>query len=217
MTSPYILREACAPHVAAELERVRIDSAGDVDARGLFCFIGAEPRTRWLGDLVARDDRGYVLTGPDVRDESEWLLERDRYLLETSVPGIFACGDVRSGPVKRVASAVDRAGLRCFFTPRVAVHYYPRASLRGLFFQMMRYGRGRVRLLRNPKHPQTEPSLDIREFVNNDRFEGFTRRGIRLSDRAQMDLLRDILLEHRLVGVDARLALGLAGLGRLRR
>jgi hypothetical protein len=56
-------------------------------------------------------------------------------------------------------------------------------------------GKYRVRLLRNPKHPQTEPSLDIREFVNNDRFEGFTRRGIRLSDRAQMDLLRDILKE----------------------
>lgn len=73
-------------------------------------LIGAEPRTRWLGDLVARDDRGYVLTGHDLLDGGKpppgWPLERPPMLLETSVPGVFAAGDVRHRSVKRVASAV---------------------------------------------------------------------------------------------------------------
>ena len=56
-----------------------------------------------------------MLTGPDVDGESEWSVDRDRYLLETSVPGIFACGDVRSGPVKRVASAVGEGSLAIAF------------------------------------------------------------------------------------------------------
>jgi thioredoxin reductase (NADPH) len=64
-----------------------------------------------------------VLTGPDVGADSEWRLDRDRYLLETSVPGIFACGDVRSGPVKRVASAVGDGSLAIAF-----VHQYLRET-----------------------------------------------------------------------------------------
>ncbi len=56
-------------------------------------------------------------------------------------------------------------------------------------------GKYRIRLLQNPKKPGSEPSLDIREYVSSDAFEGFTRRGIRLSDRAQMDLLRDVLTQ----------------------
>ena len=65
-----------------------------------------------------------MLTGPDVSDDSEWHLERDRYLLETSVPGIFACGDVRSGPVKRVASAVGEGSMAITF-----VHQYLREQV----------------------------------------------------------------------------------------
>ena len=88
---------------------------------GLFLFIGADAETRWLPPEIALDDRGYVLTGPDVGDDRDWHLERDRYLLETSVPGIFACGDVRSGPVKRVASAVGEGSMAIAF-----VHQYLR-------------------------------------------------------------------------------------------
>ena len=74
---------------------------------GLFVFIGADAQTDWLPAEVARDARGYVFTGVDVSKNGHgWPRERDPYLLETSVPGIFACGDVRSSPVKRVASAV---------------------------------------------------------------------------------------------------------------
>ena len=90
---------------------------------GLFLFIGADAETGWLPPEVALDARGYVLTGPDVDGASEWHLDRDRYLLETSVPGIFACGDVRSGPVKRVASAVGEGSLAIAF-----VHQYLRDS-----------------------------------------------------------------------------------------
>ena len=79
----------------------------EVDTEWMFVFIGAAPRTDWLpGDLL-RDDRGFVLTGPDLRGRPPgWALDRDPYHLETSMPGVFAAGDVRAESVKRVASAV---------------------------------------------------------------------------------------------------------------
>ncbi len=78
-------------------------------ASALFVFIGAAPRTGWLDGKVARDDKGFILTGPDVltkADASNWRLDRDPYLMETSIPGVFAAGDVRLGSGKRVATAV---------------------------------------------------------------------------------------------------------------
>jgi len=86
-----------------------------LESGGLFLFIGADAETAWLPPEIALDPRGYVLAGPDVGDDRDWPLRRDRYLLETSVPGIFACGDVRSGPVKRVASAVGEGSLAIAF------------------------------------------------------------------------------------------------------
>ena len=77
------------------------------DCGGLFIFIGADAETEWLPADVARNARGYVLTGDDVKKAGRWSHSRDPYLLETSAPGIFACGDVRLSPVKRVASAVE--------------------------------------------------------------------------------------------------------------
>ena len=74
----------------------------------MYAFIGALPRTEWLGDAVARDGKGFILTGPDVAasEEPRWALKRSPLLLETSVPGVFAAGDVRLSSMKRVASAV---------------------------------------------------------------------------------------------------------------
>jgi thioredoxin reductase (NADPH) len=86
---------------------------------GLFIFIGADADTGWLCDEIALDDRGYVLTGGDVRATGRWPLDRDPYLLETSVPGIFACGDVRASPIKRVAAAVGDGSMAIAF-----VHQY---------------------------------------------------------------------------------------------
>jgi thioredoxin reductase (NADPH) len=81
-----------------------------VPASALFLMIGAEPHTEWLRDSVARDERGFILTGHHLAQArtlpAEWPLQRPATLLETSVPGIFAAGDVRHGSVKRVASAV---------------------------------------------------------------------------------------------------------------
>jgi thioredoxin reductase (NADPH) len=86
-----------------------------VEAGFMFVFIGAEPRTGWLGDTVARDGRGFVYTGPDLmldgKRPSGWDRDRDPYHLETSVPGIFAAGDVRANSVKRVASAVGEGAM----------------------------------------------------------------------------------------------------------
>jgi thioredoxin reductase (NADPH) len=81
----------------------------------LFVFIGAEPHTDWLPDAIARDSRGFVLTGPDLavdgRRPRGWALDRDPYFLETSTPGVFAAGDVRANSVKRVASAVGEGAM----------------------------------------------------------------------------------------------------------
>jgi thioredoxin reductase (NADPH) len=86
-----------------------------VPAGHCFVFIGAEPRTEWLGDTVVRDGRGFVYTGPDLLVGGErpagWDRDRDPYYLESSVPGIFAAGDVRANSVKRVASAVGEGAM----------------------------------------------------------------------------------------------------------
>ena len=90
-----------------------------LESGGLYIFIGADAETAWLPPEIALDDHGFVLTGADLPDDRRWDLDRDPYLLETSVPGIFACGDVRSGPVKRVASAVGEGSMAIAF-----VHQY---------------------------------------------------------------------------------------------
>jgi thioredoxin reductase (NADPH) len=86
-----------------------------VKASHLFVFIGAAPRTEWLHDVVARDARGFVLTGPDLLVGGSrprgWPLDRDPYYLEASAPGVFAAGDVRANSVKRVASAVGEGAM----------------------------------------------------------------------------------------------------------
>ena len=94
-----------------------------VPANAMFIFIGALPRTEWLADVVERDERGFVLTGPDLMKDGKapkgWTLDRDPFLLESSVPGIFAVGDVRHGSVKRVASGVGEGSVAVQF-----IHQY---------------------------------------------------------------------------------------------
>jgi thioredoxin reductase (NADPH) len=82
---------------------------------GLFIFIGADAETNWLPADIARDSRGYVLTAEDLKKSGLWPHRRDPYLLETSSPGVFACGDVRLSPVKRVASAVGEGSMAIAF------------------------------------------------------------------------------------------------------
>src|SRR5580765_688289 len=94
-----------------------------VPAGSMFIFIGALPRTDWLGDAIQRDDRGFILTGPDLIQGGQrakgWSLERDPFLLETNIPGLFAVGDVRHGSVKRVASGVGEGSVAVQF-----IHQY---------------------------------------------------------------------------------------------
>jgi thioredoxin reductase (NADPH) len=86
-----------------------------VEASHMFIFIGARPHTEWLAGVLERDDRGFVLTGPDLtvdgRRPSGWTLERDPWLLEASIPGVFVAGDARAESVKRVASAVGEGAM----------------------------------------------------------------------------------------------------------
>ncbi|MGH3002946.1 MAG: FAD-dependent oxidoreductase [Gaiellaceae bacterium] len=116
--------EIAAAHGENVLEAidVRDSTTGEtvrLESGGLFVFIGADADTEWLPPEIALDRRGYVLTGPDLRAPGRWELDRDPYLLETSVPGIFACGDVRFSPVKRVAAAVGEGSMAIAF-----VHQY---------------------------------------------------------------------------------------------
>ena len=114
--------ELAAVHGEAHLTAIDISSNGAVtrhECGGLFVFIGADADTGWLPPDVALDKRGFVLTGDDVLSAGRWSHNRDPYLLESSVPGIFACGDVRLSPVKRVASAVGEGSMAIAF-----VHQY---------------------------------------------------------------------------------------------
>ncbi|WP_341678249.1 FAD-dependent oxidoreductase [Niveibacterium sp. SC-1] len=86
-----------------------------VESGGVFVFIGADAETTWLPDAIVRDERGYIRTGDPVARSGHWPLQRDPYLLETSVPGIFACGDVRTSPIKRVAAAVGEGSMAIAF------------------------------------------------------------------------------------------------------
>jgi thioredoxin reductase (NADPH) len=97
------------------LTGVRLRDTGDgsereIDAEVCFVFIGALPRTEWLEGVVARDERGFILAGHDVPQQG-WPLPREPYTLETSVPGVFVAGDVRSRSIKRVASAVGEGSM----------------------------------------------------------------------------------------------------------
>jgi thioredoxin reductase (NADPH) len=109
------------------IQNVRTGQTERVPASGLFVFIGATPRTDWLEGSVVRDERGFILSGLDLRLDGrlrrEWPLEREPYLLETSTPGVFVAGDVRKGSVKRIAAAVGEGAsvIQC-------VHHYFRHS-----------------------------------------------------------------------------------------
>jgi thioredoxin reductase (NADPH) len=138
--SSYLIRHGDASNVTARFRarscraRRRGDRGGIADhARGtverepsaaVYIFIGADAETGWLPPEIALDTRGFVVTGADV-PAGEWPLERDPYLLETSIPGIFACGDVRSGLVKRVAAAVGEGSMAIAF-----IHQYLRDAQR---------------------------------------------------------------------------------------
>jgi thioredoxin reductase (NADPH) len=113
-----------AAHGSGNLEALTITDADSgasetVQAAALFIFIGALPRTDWLGDLVERDKAGFIPTGPDLLRDGKrprgWNLGRDPYWLESSVPGIFAAGDVRARSVKRIASAVGEGSMAVQF------------------------------------------------------------------------------------------------------
>ena len=93
-----------------------------VPASSMYIYIGALPRTDWLEGIVARDERGFVLAGPDLLKDgklpADWKLDRDPFLLESSVPGVFVVGDVRHGSIKRVASAVGEGAIAVQFIHR---------------------------------------------------------------------------------------------------
>jgi thioredoxin reductase (NADPH) len=104
------------------ISNVQTGETQTMPATALFIFIGAMPRTDWLSEEVTRDEQGFVLTGPDLmaggKRPKGWKLNRDPFLLETSIPGIFAAGDVRRGSVKRVASGVGEGSIAVQFIHR---------------------------------------------------------------------------------------------------
>jgi thioredoxin reductase (NADPH) len=120
--------EVVEVHGAERLEAisVRCADSGETQrapASSLFIFIGAAPKTDWLAGVLERDNRGFILSGADLARDGKlpkgWRLERDPWLLETSIPGIFVAGDVRHGSVKRVASSVGEGSIAVQF-----IHQY---------------------------------------------------------------------------------------------
>lgn len=119
--------EICDVSGETSLESVNVlykgkETAERIEIAALFIFIGAQAVTSWLSDAVVKDEKNFVLTGMDIRKSGsakQWRLERDPFLLETSVPGVFAAGDVRSGAMNRVASAVGEGAMAISF-----VHKY---------------------------------------------------------------------------------------------
>ena len=115
-------------HGTTHLEEISVlcSDTGKVErvpASAMFIFIGASPRTDWLAGIAERDERGFLLTGPDLMNGGQrpkgWTPDRDPFLLETNVPGIFAVGDVRHGSIKRVASGVGEGSVAVQF-----IHQY---------------------------------------------------------------------------------------------
>ena len=120
--------QVAAVHGEERLQTISIlcrktGSVDTVPASSLFVFIGAEPRTDWMDGFIQRDSKGFILTGPDLMPDGKrpkgWTMDRDPGLLEASVPGVFAVGDVRHGSIKRVASSVGEGSIAVQF-----VHHY---------------------------------------------------------------------------------------------
>jgi thioredoxin reductase (NADPH) len=104
---------------AVEIVNSKTQEARRVETPAVFSFIGAAPRTDWLPPEIERDAKGFVRTGPDLAQSPHWTMRRQPFLLETSRPGVFAAGDVRSSPVKRIAAAVGEGAMAVQF-----VHEY---------------------------------------------------------------------------------------------
>jgi thioredoxin reductase (NADPH) len=109
-----------------ESVRWRNNQTGQIEEhniRHVFVMTGADPNTRWLNGCVALDSKGFIKTGPDLLPEdlsiARWPLVRPPYLLETSLPGVFAIGDVRGSSIKRVASAVGEGSIAISFVHQV--------------------------------------------------------------------------------------------------
>jgi thioredoxin reductase (NADPH) len=140
MSSYLVERITAAPNIAVRhrcevvagrgdghLEALTLADTGsgateEVPTSWLFVFIGASPRTEWLGPHVVRDDKGFVVTGQDLlgagASPRRWPLARPPFALETSVPGVFAAGDVRLDSMKRVASAVGEGAMSTYLVHR---------------------------------------------------------------------------------------------------
>jgi thioredoxin reductase (NADPH) len=115
--------EVVAVHGEERLEAIdvidrRTGTTTRRDAEVLFVLIGAEAATDWLPSDIARDEHGFILTGTDAIKAGQWTADREPFALETSAPGIFAVGDIRSGSVKRVAAAVGEGGMAIAFVHR---------------------------------------------------------------------------------------------------
>jgi thioredoxin reductase (NADPH) len=136
MSQYLVSRLLATPHVEVRLQAEIVGTRGqghleaitlcdrgagtveEVETSWVYVFIGAAPRTDWLGSAVVRDERGFVLTGPDLPTDVSWPLDRNPFALETSVPGVFAAGDVRRDSMKRVASAVGEGAMSVYLVHR---------------------------------------------------------------------------------------------------
>jgi thioredoxin reductase (NADPH) len=109
------------------IQNVKTGRTEQVKCDGLFVFIGATPRTEWLDNVVRRDEKGFIISGADVKCDlsqwPDWPLQREPYRLETSMPGVFVAGDVRKGSIKRLTAAVGEGAMAVQY-----IHHYGKAT-----------------------------------------------------------------------------------------
>jgi thioredoxin reductase (NADPH) len=139
---------------AADLTNNKTHQTETVSCPAVFILIGAVPHTTWVPPAIRLDDKGFVKTGPQAAESGSWPLQRPPFMIETTLPGVFAAGDVRLGSIKRVASAVGEGSMAVQF-----IHQFLASNQKEMAAEQQRAESGKKETYENREHPQREVAV----------------------------------------------------------